>query len=63
MEPAAPGLTPWLGGLRSAVQAVLAGEHPSLGQSARLAMERRYPWEVTLRRLDTLLPTRARVAA
>ena len=46
-----------------AVQAVLAGEHPSLGQSARLAMERRYPWEVTLRRLDTLLPTRARVAA
>jgi hypothetical protein len=34
-----------------------------MGQSARLAMERRYPWEVTLRRLDTLLPARAPVAA
>jgi hypothetical protein len=48
---------------QQAVLAVLAGEHPSLGQSARLAMERRYPWEVTLRRLDTFLPTRAPVAA
>jgi hypothetical protein len=46
-----------------AVLTVLAGEHPGLGQSARLAMERRYPWEVTLRRLDALLPARAPVAA
>jgi sugar transferase (PEP-CTERM/EpsH1 system associated) len=46
-----------------AVLAVLGGEHPALGQSARRAMERRYPWEVTLRRLDALLPARSPVAA
>jgi sugar transferase (PEP-CTERM/EpsH1 system associated) len=39
----------------TAIDAVLAGEHPDLGASARLAMEAHYDWRVTLARMDAWL--------
>jgi sugar transferase (PEP-CTERM/EpsH1 system associated) len=38
-----------------AVAAVLEGEHPTLGDAARRAMEQGYSWSATLRRLDAHL--------
>ena len=46
-----------------AVLGVLRGEYPDLGRAARGAMEQRYSWDVTLRRLDAVLPALTRVAA
>ena len=34
---------------------ILDGAHAGLGMAARAAVERSYPWEVTLRELDRLL--------